>query len=61
MCKTQYTLKKQFNKTQNIFSSPDLVAHNTDEEKNRMASKGESHFSVLPLLLSCARSRESKG
>lgn len=33
MCKTQYTLKKQFNKTQNIFSSPDLVAHNTDEKK----------------------------
>lgn len=37
MYKTQYTLKKQFTKKKKkmtkIFSSPDFVAHNTDEKK----------------------------
>lgn len=62
MYKTQYTLKKQFTKKKWQFSSPDFVAHNTEEKRMKQTTAIEitaknhlrlrtSDFSSLFILL----------
>ncbi len=41
--------------------SSDVLANSCDNCTYSLEIKGESYFSVLPLTLSLARSRESKG